>query len=68
MANKVCPKEDCPVTGNCQKDIVSRSLAKVGVCRSMLFTLALLPFAWEGVVWVASAVKSIWDAATTAVG
>ena len=58
----------CPVTGNCDKDIVSKSLAKIGVCRSTLITLALLPFAWDGVVWVASAVTSLWDAATTAVG
>ena len=68
MANKICPKEGCPVVGTCEKDIVSNSLAKVGVCRSMLITLALLPFSWEGVVWFASAFKSIWDAATTAVG
>lgn len=64
MANK----SECPVVGNCEKDIVSKSLAKVGVCRSMMITLALLPFSWDGVIWVASAVKSLWDTATSAVG
>ena len=64
MANK----SECPVVGTCEKDIVSKALNKVGVCRSMMITPALLPFSWDGVVWVASAVKSLWDAATTAVG
>ncbi len=65
MANK----SECPVVGGtCEKDVVSKALSKVGICRSMLITLALVPFAWEGVVWGASAVKSVWDAATAAVG
>jgi len=58
----------CPVADSCDKDIVTQTLGKIGVCRSMLITLALLPFSWNGVVWVASSLKSLWDAATTAVG
>lgn len=65
-------KSDCPVqnceTKCCKEDVVTRVLTKFGVCRSMLITLALVPFAWEGVVLGASAVKSVWDAVTTAVG
>ena len=61
-------KSECPVEKCCKEDIVTRTLSKFGICRSMLITLALVPFAWEGVVWGASAVKSIWDAATSAVG
>ena len=60
-------KTDCPVTG-CGNDVVTNTLGKVGVCRSMMITLALLPFAWNGVVWVADAVHSLWNAATNAVG
>ncbi len=60
--------KNCPVMGDCEKDIVSGTLGKIGVCRSMLITLALLPFSWDGVVWVASSLKSVWDAATSAVG
>ena len=60
--------KNCPVSGECEKDIVSSTLGKIGVCRSMLITLALLPFSWDGVVWVASSLKSVWDAATSAVG
>ena len=61
MANKECPTQ-------CGTDIVTKTLTKVGVCRSMLITLALLPYAWNGVVWVADAVQSLWNAATNAVG
>tara|TARA_R110000824_G_scaffold388324_1_gene583846 strand:+ start:347 stop:556 length:210 start_codon:yes stop_codon:yes gene_type:complete len=68
MATKVCTQKECPVLGNCDNDVVTKAFAKVGVCRSMLVTLALLPFAWSGVMWAAGAVKSVWDAATTAVG
>ena len=65
MATKT-PNE-CPVTGGgC--DCVSKVLCKIGVCRSTLVTLALVPFAWDGVVWVAASAKSLWDAATSAVG
>ena len=61
MANKECPVQ-------CGNDIVTKTLTKVGVCRSMMITLALLPFSWNGVVWVADAVQSLWNAATSAVG
>ncbi len=63
MANK----SDCPVTSCCD-DAVTRTISKVGVNRSMLITLALLPFAWNGVVWVGNALQHLWNAATTAVG
>ena len=62
MANS----KECPVS--CGNDIVTKTLTKVGVCRSMMITLALLPFAWNGVVWVADALQSLWTAATSAVG
>jgi len=67
MSTKKCANPDY-VTGDCDKDIVTRSLGKIGVCRSMLITLALVPFAWDGVIWVAASVKSLWDAASSAVG
>jgi hypothetical protein len=54
-------KSNCwPVTGGCG-DVVTRALGKVGISTSMLITLALIPWAWEGVVWVADAVRSIWN-------
>ena len=58
---------ECPVVG-CGNDVVTNTLSKVGVCRSMMITLALLPFSWNGVVWVAEALHSLWTAATNAVG
>ena len=63
MANS----KECPVVG-CGNDVVTNTLRKVGVGRSMMITLALLPFSWNGVVWVADAVQSLWNAATSAVG
>ena len=51
---------ECPVTGGgC--DCVSKVLCKIGVCRSTLVTLALVPFAWDGVLWFADAVRSLFD-------
>ncbi len=58
----------CEKAMTCGNDVVTRTLGKVGVCRSMMITLALLPFAWNGVVWVADALHSLWTAATNAVG
>ena len=63
---KECSKAECPMA--CGSDPVARVLDKVGITRSCLITLALMPFAWNGVVWVAASLKSLWDAATTAVG
>jgi len=60
MANK-----DCPVT--CGDDVVQRTIGKVGVTRSMLITLALLPYSWKGVVWIGHAIQDLWHAANTAV-
>ncbi len=58
MATKT-PNE-CPVTGGgC--DCVSKVLCKIGICRSTLVTLALVPFAWDGVLWFADAVRSLFD-------
>lgn len=55
----------CPVTGGCDK--VSCLLSKVGINRSLLITLALLPFAWKGAVLCADALKAVWNIATSAV-
>lgn len=57
--------KECPMA--CGTDPIARCLCKVGVNRSTLITLALLPFAWNGVLWVAEAVTSLWNAATSAV-
>jgi len=61
MANKT----ECSVTG-CD-DVVSHTLCRVGINRSMLITLALVPFAWDGVVWVGQALESLWGLVTSAV-
>jgi len=47
----------CPVTGGCDK--LNCLLSKVGVNRSLLVTLALLPFAWNGAVWLKNAVAAV---------
>jgi hypothetical protein len=47
-------------TDSCGTDVVTNALGKVGVCRSMLITLALLPFAWNGVTWVGGAIRELW--------
>ena len=57
MATKT-PNE-CPVSGGC--DCVSKTLCRVGINRSMLVTLALIPFAGECVLWAADAVRSLFD-------
>jgi hypothetical protein len=41
-------------------DIVSNTLGRVGINRNMMITLALLPFAWDGVNWIATAVRELW--------
>ena len=61
MANKECPWGGCD-------DVVSKTLCRIGVTRSMLWTLALVPFAWNGVVWVGQALQSLWGLVTNAVG
>jgi hypothetical protein len=48
-------------TESCGTDVVTKALGKVGVCRSMLITLALLPFAWNGVTWVGGAIRELWE-------
>ena len=51
----------------CQDDMLSRVLCKFGVDRGMLITLALLPFAWDGVVWCGQAIESLWSLVSGAV-
>ena len=55
------------VCGTGCDDVVTNALKKVGVCRSMLITLALVPFAWDGVVWCGQAIESLWSLVTSAV-
>ena len=57
--------KNCSLT--CGSDVVANVLGRVGVNRSCLITLALVPFAWNGVVWVADAVESLWGLVTSAV-
>jgi len=59
MATKT-PNE-CPVSGGC--DFVSKALCRIGVSRSTLVTLALVPFALDGVLWFADAIRSLFDLA-----
>ena len=59
-------KQEC--SSSCGNDVVSNLLGKVGVSRSMLITLALVPFSWKGVVWFGTALHDLWNAATNAVG
>ena len=61
MANS----DSCWNSGN---DVVSNTLGRAGINRSMLVTLALVPFAWEGVVWCGQALQSLWGLVTNAVG
>ncbi len=55
--------ETCRTTGS-GNDFFGKWLCKVGVNRSCLVTLALIPFAWEGVLWFRDAIATVWDAAT----
>ena len=57
-------KENCCTSAN---DVVANTLGRVGINRSLLITLALVPFAWEGVVWVGQALESLWGLVTQAV-
>jgi hypothetical protein len=59
MATKT-PNE-CPISGGC--DCVSKALCRVGIKLSLLVTLALVPFAWDGVLWFADAIRSLFDLA-----
>ena len=49
------------------EDVITRCLSKIGVNRSMLWTLTLVPFAWNGVVWFGQAIESLWGLVTKAV-
>ena len=59
MATKT-PNE-CPVSGGC--DFVIKALCRIGVSRSTLVTLVLVPFAWDGVLWFADAIRLLFDLA-----
>ena len=64
-ATTQCSKSaECPVTG-CATDVIGKTLKKFGVCRSTLITLALIPFAWDGVIWFRDAIATVWDAVTS---
>jgi len=43
---------------------VSGWLGKVGVTRSLLITLALIPFAWNGITLLANGFAHLWQFAT----
>jgi len=58
MSNKNV--NECPVSGGCDK--VSCLLGKVGINRSLLITLSLLPFAWNGAAFVVNAIVGAWNA------
>ena len=58
------PTGTCPATG-CSNDVVGSWLGKIGITRSLLISLALVPFAWDGVLWFRDAIATVWDAATT---
>ena len=60
MATKT-PNES-PVPGGC--DCVGKALCRIGINRSMLITLALVPFAWDGVLWFADAIRSLFELAS----
>ncbi len=55
------------VCGTECSDVVTKTLSRVGVNRSMMITLALVPFAWDGVVWCGQAIESLWSLVTSAV-
>ena len=57
MATKT--SESCPTS--CGHDCVTKFLGRFGICRSMLVTFALLPFARDGVDWFVGAVDNVFD-------
>ena len=61
MATKT-PNESCSTS--CGHDCVTKFLGRFGICRSMLVTFALLPVAWDGVVWFVDAVEKVFDLVT----
>ena len=62
--SKTGESSNCPFSGD-GNDVVSRWIGKIGVNRSLLFTLALVPFAWDGVLWFRDAISWVWDSVTT---
>jgi len=66
MSNKNDSVSSCPVSGGCDK--VACVLGKVGITRSLLITLALLPFSWNGAAFLVNAVVGAWNALAAKVG
>ena len=64
-ATTQCKNTECPVNGCATGDIIGKTLKKFGVCRSTLITLALIPFAWDGVIWFRDAIATVWDGVTS---
>ena len=64
MANSKFSDSCCSNGG----DVVSDTLERVGINRSLLVTFALVPFAWDGVVWFGHAVNTLWGLVVNAVG
>ena len=62
--SKTGETSECPLAGD-GNDFASRWLGKVGVNRSLLITLALVPFAWDGILWFRDAISWAWDSVTT---
>lgn len=58
-------KSVCPLSEG--SDRVTCALGKVGVNRSLLVTLALLPFAWAGASVIVNAVVGAWSTIVTVV-
>ena len=48
-------------------DFLSTFLGRVGITRSLLWTLALIPFAWNGIIWVGQSLESLWGLVTQVV-
>lgn len=60
--SKNASSEGCPTSNWGCTDVVTHWLGKIGVSRSLMVTLALLPFTWNGVVLVKDGVVYAWNA------
>ena len=57
--------KNCPTTGCGEEDVVRGVFSRVGVTRSAMVTLALVPFSWDGVLWFRDAISWVWTGVTT---
>lgn len=55
----------CPVVGG--TDFLTNALGRVGINRSLLLTLAIIPFASNGLLWVANLIGRGYEAISFAV-